>query len=80
MEKTKIDYTLDSREVAEMIEKQHKNLMRDIKRYLSDFNELNIEPVDFLEKMCMRTRREKIDRVIKSLKMAVSLLLTSLPE
>lgn len=45
--KTKIDYTLDSREVAEMIEKQHKNLMRDIKRYLSDFNELNIEPVDF---------------------------------
>lgn len=47
MEKTRIDYTLDSREVAEMIEKQHKNLMRDIKRYLSDFSELNIEPANF---------------------------------
>ena len=44
--KNKIEYTLDSREVAEMVEKQHKNLMRDIKRYLSDFNELNIEPVE----------------------------------
>lgn len=45
--KTKIDYTLDSREVAEMIEKQHKNLIRDIKRYLADFSELNIEPAEF---------------------------------
>ncbi len=58
--KNKIEYTLDSREVAEMVEKQHKNLMRDIKRYLSDFNELNIEPVDFfIEDMYEDEKGEK---------------------
>lgn len=42
-----IEQTLDSREVAEMTGKEHKNLVRDIRRYVSQFNELKIEPVDF---------------------------------
>lgn len=42
--------TVDSREVAEMVGKQHKNLLRDIIGYveiLEKSNELNFEPVDF---------------------------------
>lgn len=30
-----MEQTLDSREVAEMIRKEHKNLIRDIKRYIT---------------------------------------------
>lgn len=30
-----------------MMEKNHKNLIRDIRRYMNQFNELNIAPVDF---------------------------------
>ena len=33
--------TLDSREVAEMVEKNHKDLMRDIKRYIKQMSEAN---------------------------------------
>ena len=51
--------TLDSREVAEMVEKQHKNLLRDINEYIKEMeglgklkNELSskaprITPLDF---------------------------------
>lgn len=45
----KVEQTLDSREVAEMTNKEHKNLLRDINRYVNQFNELNIEPVDFFQ-------------------------------
>lgn len=41
---------IDSREVATMVDKQHKNLLRDIQSYigyLKQDNELNFEPVDF---------------------------------
>lgn len=38
---------LTSMEVAEMIGKEHKNLIRDIRRYTSQFNQLKIEPTDF---------------------------------
>lgn len=31
--------TLDSREVAKMIGKRHKNLMRDIRQYINDLDE-----------------------------------------
>ena len=44
------NYTLDSREVAEMVEKEHKNLLRDIAGYVENMrcsNELKFEPVDF---------------------------------
>ena len=44
------NYTLDSREVAVMVGKEHKNLLADIRgyvAYMTGFNELNIQPVDF---------------------------------
>ena len=39
--------TITSMEVAEMVEKTHANLMRDINRYASQFNEIKIDAVDF---------------------------------
>lgn len=39
--------TISSLEVAEMVEKEHKNLMRDVRNYVSELNQLKIEPVDF---------------------------------
>lgn len=53
-----IEQTLTSLEVAEMVEKEHKNLLRDIKRYCKQMKQANddladdrvglkIEPVDF---------------------------------
>ena len=36
-------------EVAEMVEKEHKNLMRDVRNYVSELNQLKIEPVDFFQ-------------------------------
>ena len=44
------NHKLDSRDVAEMVGKEHKNLMRDIREYVSDMvklGELKIEPSDF---------------------------------
>lgn len=38
---------IDSREVAEMVGKEHKNLMRSIRLYVSELNQLKIEPVEF---------------------------------
>jgi len=45
-----IEPMLSSLEVAEMVEKQHKDLMRDIRRYMNQFNESNIAPVEFFRK------------------------------
>ena len=45
----KIEQALDSREVAEMVKKNHKELLRDIRRYCTQFNESNIAPVDFFK-------------------------------
>lgn len=42
-----IEKTLESREVAEMIEKEHKFLLRDIRRYFTQLNQCKIAPVDF---------------------------------
>lgn len=42
-----IEHTLDSKEVAGMVGKEHKNLMRDVRSYVKELNELKIEPVDF---------------------------------
>ena len=44
---------VDSREVAKLVEKQHKNLLRDIDGYIEtmrNFTELKIEPSDFFIK------------------------------
>lgn len=39
--------TISSLEVAEMVEKKHHNLIRDIKGYVEELNELKIEVVEF---------------------------------
>jgi len=44
------NHTLDSREVAEMVDKEHKNLLRDIAVYIANMENsdgLKVEPVDF---------------------------------
>ena len=46
----KIEKILDSVEVAGMIEKDHKLLMRDIRRYIEQLDGCKIEPVDFFMK------------------------------
>lgn len=38
---------IDSREVAEIVEKEHKNLVRDIKKYSAELTKLNFELSDF---------------------------------
>lgn len=43
----KIEQTLDSREVAEMVNKRHTDLIRDIRRYIEQLNESNIAFVGF---------------------------------
>ena len=43
----KLETTLTSMEVAEMIGKDHKNLVRDIRKYVRELSQLNIEPSDF---------------------------------
>ena len=54
-----IEQTLDSREVAEMLGKEHKNLVRDIRSYVEELSllkiqesdsRLKIEPSDFFQK------------------------------
>ena len=42
-----IEQTLDSREAAEMVEKAHYELLKDMRRYISQFNEGNLPYVDF---------------------------------
>lgn len=39
--------TLTSMEVAQMVEKEHKELLRDIRRYCEQFNERNLALVEF---------------------------------
>lgn len=46
---TENNQTLDSREVAEMVGKEHKDLMRDIRRYIEQFNQSNLAPVEFFQ-------------------------------
>lgn len=50
LQTTATPQTIDSREVAQMVGKQHKNLMADIRNYIKNMesaNELNFQPVDF---------------------------------
>lgn len=47
--KNQIEQTLSSLEVAQMIRKQHKNLLADIRGYAEELNELKIQPVDFFQ-------------------------------
>jgi Rha family phage regulatory protein len=51
-----LDQTLDSREVAEMVGKEHKNLMRDVRSYEEELGELKIEPSDFFRRNTYSSR------------------------
>lgn len=49
MFKNRLEQTLDSREVAEMVKKKHYNLVRDIKGYVQELTELKMEVSDFFK-------------------------------
>lgn len=44
-----IEQTLESREVAAMVDKEHRQILKDIRRYIEQFNEGKISPVDFFK-------------------------------
>ena len=50
---------IDSREVAEMVGKEHKNVIRDIRGYLEEFSQLNFEPSDFFTESIYKNERGK---------------------
>lgn len=47
---------VDSREVAEMVDKEHKNLLQDIRRYIASFNQLKVQPADSEHEYIRRAR------------------------
>lgn len=55
-----IEQTISSLEVAEMVEKQHKNLLRDITKYNEELNQLKIEPVEFFKASTYRDGKGEI--------------------
>ncbi|MFQ9509487.1 MAG: Rha family transcriptional regulator [Lachnospiraceae bacterium] len=56
----KLDQKLDSREVAEMVGKEHKELLRDIRRYSEQLGESNIALTDFFTESTYRTEQNKV--------------------
>ena len=72
-----IEQTLDSREVAEMVGKQHKNLLADVRGYIEELGQLKIQPSDFSKKVHIRISRIKQCLVMTSPRRAVSLSPTS---
>lgn len=54
-----IEQTLDSREVAEMVRKEHKNLMRDVRSYVEELGQLKIEPSDFFKESTYQNSQNK---------------------
>lgn len=54
-----LEQKLDSREVAEMVGKEHKNIIRDIRGYVSELGELKIEPTDFFAESTYTTAQNK---------------------
>lgn len=44
---SKIGQMLTSMEVSQMVEKEHKQILKDIRRYTQQFNEGKISPVEF---------------------------------
>lgn len=51
--------TITSVEVAEMVGKEHKNLMRDVRSYVKELGELKIEPTDFFKENTYKTEQNK---------------------
>lgn len=55
-----LEQTLDSREVAKMVEKAHSELLKDMRRYISQFNEGKIPYVDFFREDSYKDRKGEI--------------------
>lgn len=55
-----IEQTLNSREVAEMVEKEHKELLRDIRRYIAQLGEAKIGFTDFFTESTYHTEQNKV--------------------
>lgn len=55
-----LEQTLDSREVAKMVEKDHKYLMRDIRNYSADMTGAKISPVGFFEESTYKDAKGEI--------------------
>lgn len=71
------EQTISSLEVADMVEKQHKNLLRDITKYNEELNQLKIEPVEFFRAIHIGMGKEKFVLVLILQRKAASSLLTS---
>ena len=54
-----IEQTLDSREVAEMVDKEHRKLLKDIRRYIGQFGEAKIGFTDFFKEATYKTGQNK---------------------
>lgn len=55
----KIEQTIDSREVAEMIGKEHNKLMRDIRNYIAQLGESKIGHTDFFTESTYKSSQNK---------------------
>lgn len=55
-----IENYLDSREVAEMVEKSHSELLKDIRRYIGQFNAGKIPFVDFFRESVYQDKKGEI--------------------
>lgn len=69
--------TITSVEVADMVGKEHKELLRDIRRYAKQFAESKIALGDFLRKVHIKIITIRADLAIWLQRKAVNLLLTS---
>ena len=69
--------TLTSVEVAEMVGKPHNDLMKDIRRYTSQFNEGNISHVEFFTENTYLDKKGRKDLVIWLQRRGVNLLPTN---
>ena len=54
-----IEQTLNSREVAEMVEKEHNKLLRDIRTYIEQLGEAKIGFTDFFKESTYKTGQNK---------------------
>lgn len=52
--------TISSLEVTEMVEKEHKELLRDIRRYCEQLGESKIALTDFFTESTYKTEQNKI--------------------
>ena len=50
---------IDSREVAEMVGKQHKNLLADVRGYVEELGQLKIQPSDFFKESIYQNSQNK---------------------